>query len=297
VPRYLVTDVARNGGLYLYDSTANRRERLLAGRFRGVTLGPAGWAYAVTGCRRHEPGIPTHVHRVHLDTRDHEDLGPVPYFACHDLRRHGGAFYLVASIGNLIVRLDDSLRETGRLAIVDDPADVCHVNCLAWSGERMLASIFTLSPGTRAQKRRSAAWMTEGKVLAVDFDRGGWEVLYEPLAQPHSLNWHGERLHLVESHTSRLLRLDLGTGRREETAQLSGFIRGLGFAGDEAVVGVTQMFAEERQTSRSVPWVTRFLDRWRPFEGLLVLDAATGRARQRHPWPGAEVYDIVPVEP
>jgi hypothetical protein len=137
--------------------------------------------------------------------------------------------------------------------------------------------------------------MTEGKVLRLDFARGAWEVLYEPLAQPHSLAWRGEDLLLLESHTSRLTALDLRAGRRRTVAQLAGFVRGLGLAEGEAVVGVTQMFQEERRVSRHAPWLARFLDRWAPFEGLVRLDPHTGAVRRRYPWAGAEVYDILPL--
>lgn len=294
---YLVSSVAQSaGGIFLFDSRAGDRRLLLSGRYRGLTRGGDGCYYTVTGCRRHQKGIETHLWRLRPEGWEAEDLGVYPYLACHDLRWHRDSFYLVASIGNLIVRLDESLREIDRLQIVPHAEDVCHANCLTHRGGALYCSVFTLSPGTRAEKRRTPAWSTEGKVLRLDFAAHRYEVAYEPLCQPHSLQWHGNRLHLVESHTSQVTRIDLGSGTASRAAQLTGFVRGLAFGPGEAVVGVSQMFQDERLDSDRVPLLTRLRDRFRPFEGLLVLDPDTWRVRRRVSWPRVEVYDILPLE-
>jgi len=293
---YLVSSVsAHRGGVFRFDSDTGQIRLLLRGRFRGLTIGEDNWIYTVSGCRTHRREVETHLFRLHPESGDSVDLGPVPWRACHDLRWYRGHFYLVASIGNSIVRLDRNLREVDRMQIVADEEDICHVNCLAEHDGELYCSIFTLSSGTRAEKRGSPQWTSEGKILRLDWEQRRFSVCAEPLAQPHSLNWRGPWLYLLESHTSAVSRVDVETGRIERLAHISGFMRGLAFTPGEAVIGVCQMFRSERSQSRLVPFLARLRDRFQPFQGLLVVDPETWKIRRRVAWPLAEAYDILPL--
>ncbi len=296
MPHYVYSSVSRiGGGVFLFDSSAGESELLLPGRFRGLTRARDGWIYAVTGARRHHAAPPTHIHRVCPITRTHEDLGPVPWKACHDLKWLRDSFYLVASISNTIARLDCDLREIDRFQLVPDERDVCHVNCLGDCDGELYCSVFTLSPGTRAEKRLTAAWTTEGKVLRLDFDRKRFEVAYETLAQPHSLNFREGVLYLTESHSSRITTLNLQDGSSRVVAQLSGFVRGLSFGPGEVLAATSRMFAYERRQSRHVPWLTRLRDRLRPFSGFYHLDR-NWNIHRRSALGESEVYDVLALE-
>src|SRR5205823_5142144 len=110
-----------------------------------------------------------------------------------------------------IVRLDRDLREIDSLQIVESEEDVCHANCIEEVNGELLLSIFTLSPGARAEKNGTRVWQSEGKVLRLDWERKAYEVLFEPLAQPHSLTWRDGALYCCESHTSQISRVNLKT--------------------------------------------------------------------------------------
>jgi hypothetical protein len=156
--------------------------------------------------------------------------------------------------------------------------------------------VFTLSPGDRREKSTSGAWFTEGKILRLDFARGRYEVVYEPLFQPHSLVRHGEALYLVESHISTITRLDLGLRERRPLAQYSGFLRGLAFGPGEAVLGICRYYTRLRRRFRPLPWYRQWSERVFPFDGIYVVDQRW-RVRRKVPLPGSEIYDLVLLNP
>lgn len=293
---YLISSVSHGGdGVFRFDLESGDRETLVPGRFRGITAGPDGWHYAVTGSRRQERGVETHIFRFKPETREVEDLGPFAWRGCHDLRWYGDGFYLVASVGNYIVKLNERLEQVDHMQIVEDARDVCHVNCLGHHNGSLYASVFTLSPGPRSEKRMTSAWTTEGKVLKIDFAARRWEIFWEPLAQPHSLLWAPDGLYIVESHTSRITRINPEQGRAQTVRKFHGFLRGLSQEGDRLVLGVTEMFYEKRQRSAHLPLFTRLMERFRPFAGVLVLDRQSGRTLKSYRMEGTEIYDIVPL--
>lgn len=295
MPQYLVTSVAAlGGGVFLFDSGSGSLERIASGCFRGITLGPDGRYYTVTGHRRHHRPQ-THIHRLTPGRWTCEDLGAISWKGCHDLRWFGDAFYLVSSTANTVVRLGADLGEIGQLRLVEGEDDICHVNCLAEREGEIFASLFTLTPGPRAVKRHTHVWTNEGKIVRLDFAAGTFEVCFEPLAQPHNLLWHTNSLYVVESHTSRLTRVDLAGRRSEQVLQFSGFVRGLSIGSDEAIVGINQTFTDKRQPQPCIPWTVRVRERLFPFTGLVIVDPETWRIRQRFEHPGLEAYDILPL--
>lgn len=281
------------GGVFTLDSTSGRIRRLLDGPNRGLTLGPDGCLYTVSGYRNSTEEIST-IHRVYPEEGRSEEVARIAAPDAHDLRWIRDSFYLVATIGNRVLRLDSDFRETGRLSILPDERDVCHANCIAAVGDELYCSIFTLSPGARKEKRLSRAWFETGKLLRLDFGRGGWDVAYEPLAQPHSLTHSSGYAYLVESHTASFTRIDINGGEKHVIGQYTGFVRGLALGQGEAVLGVNQMHRGGRRRLRPLPLWKRWEERLRPFTGLLVVDPTTGAVRRRVPLPEcARVYDIV----
>jgi len=279
-PRLLVTTCTPpKEGVYLLDTATGAVQRVHHRPTRGITRGPDGYYFV-----EHRGGI------FHLDLESgvvtpRLDTGQT---GCHDLRWIRGEFYLVASYGNRVTRYDAGLRRIDELQLVPDEGDVCHPNCLIDRNGELLLSIFTLSPGRREEKNNSEAWRTEGKILRLDWPARRFEVLYEPLSQPHSLLPCGDRILCCESHHSTLVEVDLDARRKRTVKRLHGFVRGLAIGPDALYVGISR---EKRKTRRS--WWERLQERFQLPCGLLELDPETFRVRARYPIPGAEVYDLL----
>jgi len=295
--RYLFTSSSKKrGGLFLLESRSGAVECLHPGPLRGLTRGGDGRYYAIGGYRNPEEGSST-LHRFDPEGWRAERVAEYPLADCHDLKWIGGSFYLAASRGNRVLRIDPDGRVLAAMRVVEDEADVCHVNCLLEHRGELLGSVFTLSSGSREQKRESGAWHTDGKLLRLDFGAGGHRVLFGPLAQPHSLMSDGDGVLLIESHTSEVVRIDLASGTRRRLAQFTGFLRGLAFGSGEAAVGVVRYYKRDRRRLRPLPLLRRWEERLFPFEGILLVDPRTWRVRRRCSLPDTEIYDILPLDP
>jgi hypothetical protein len=291
--RYLVTSSARKvGGLFLLDSATGATRKLLEGSYRGLTRGPDGGYYVVSGSRSQQAPHAA-IYRVDPGSGESELLAEHAIGDSHDLRWIDGHFYLVASLGNQIVRLDERCRMIDRMQIVEDDRDVCHVNCLSRMDGELYCSIFTLSPGERKDKRLTGAWHTEGKVLKLDYGAREFEIAYEPLGQPHSLVPGDGALYLVESFHSRVTRVDLARRQANVLRAYTGFVRGLEFGPGEALLGVSLLDRKDRRILKPLSPVGRLLERVQRFAGVLVVDPKTWRVRRRIPLPGTEVYEIL----
>lgn len=297
MPRYLFTSSSDTvGGLFLLDSGTGEARRILQGSYRGLTEGPDGCYYVVSGSRNRQDD-PNLVHRaviyrVRSSSWDAEPVTELPVGDAHDLRWIDGHFYLVGSVCNEIIRLDAECRRVDRMQIVEEDRDVCHVNCLMAAGGELYCSIFTLSPGERREKRLTGAWQNEGKILKLDYPQQTFEIVYEPLGQPHSLVPHGGAIYLAESHKSCVTRVEPGARTGQVLQSYPGFVRGLCFGPGEAVLGVSAIMRKDRKRFKRVSLLQRVVERWRPFAGILILDPETWAVRKRISLPGCEPYEI-----
>jgi hypothetical protein len=182
------------------------------------------------------------------------------------------------------------------MQVVEDDRDTCHVNCLTQAGEAMYCSVFTLTPGDRKEKRLLGIWQNDGKVLRIDYPGRSFEIVGEPLAQPHSLLGRNGQIYLTESHSSQLTQVDPVSGDIRRLMGFYGFLRGLAFSPGEAVVGVSPILRKERRRFRRLPPLLSFLESLRPFSGVLVLDPETWKVRRRLREPGCEPYEILPID-
>ena len=285
MPRLLITNCSKDpdaGGVYLLDTTTGQTDRLHDQPSRGITRGPDG--FYVVGNK----GAISHIDSSTWNVTPRVDTG---LEGSHDLRWIDGSFYLVASRGNWIVRMDRDLEVLDTMQVVKDPGDVCHANCLISIAGELLLTIFTLSSGTRDEKRLTRHWRREGKVLHLDWEAKSYRVLYEPLAQPHSLVWHEEKLYCCESFESELALLDLERGTKHTLRRLHGFVRGLVFAGGKAYVGISHS-----RIRRKVPLTQRLLGLFRLRCGVLEVDPKTWAPKRSFPLPGTEVYDMLVLD-
>jgi len=281
--RLLVTNhtPGRHGGVFLLETGSGQIRRLSEVPARGVTRGPDG-LYFVENYGA--------VYRMHPESWEVTRVGDTGLTWCHDFKYYHGEFVVVASKGNRVVKLDEQFRPKDEIQIVKDPQDVCHANCLEMVNGQMLLSIFTLAPGNREQKRGSHTWRHEGKILRLDWDRHDFEIVYEPLSQPHSLVWEQDRLFLCESFTSRVCTLDLARKQREELCSLNGFVRGLALGTKSHFVGISHKRAKARNP------ILRLIEKWQSWCGVVEVDAKSWTPKQRFKMSGHQVYDLLLLE-
>jgi len=108
--------------------------------------------------------------------------------------------------------------------------DRCHLNGVAMEDglPRYVTSVSGSDLVTGWRERRH-----EGGVL---IDVSNDKIVTDQLSMPHSPRVHNKRLYVLDSGRGYLCRVDHKTGRREEIAFCPGFLRGLAFHNDFAIV-------------------------------------------------------------
>ncbi|MXN67515.1 TIGR03032 family protein, partial [Stappia sp. GBMRC 2046] len=111
--------------------------------------------------------------------------------------------------------------------------DRCHLNGLAMEGGRpryvTAVSQSDVADGWRDGRR-------DGGVV-VDVETG--EIVASGFSMPHSPRIHNGKLWLHDSGTGRFGTVDVASGRFEEVAFCPGYLRGLAFVGDYAMMGLS----------------------------------------------------------
>ncbi|HSP96779.1 MAG TPA: TIGR03032 family protein, partial [Candidatus Dormibacteraeota bacterium] len=114
------------------------------------------------------------------------------------------------------------------------PEDRCHLNGLAMAdGEPAYATAVSRSDvaaGWRERRERGGC--------VIDVEDGA--IVLDDLSMPHSPRVHRERLWVLNSGAGELGWVDRSRGRFEPIAFCPGFLRGMAFAGDYAIVGLSQ---------------------------------------------------------
>ncbi|MGB0508217.1 MAG: TIGR03032 family protein [Pikeienuella sp.] len=143
--------------------------------------------------------------------------------------------------------------------------DRCHLNGLAMEdGEPAYVTAVSKSDTIDGWRDRRY----EGGVL-IDVKTN--KVLAKGLSMPHSPRVHQGQLYVLNSGTGGLLRVDRSTGETEEIAFCPGFVRGLSFHNDFAIVGLSR-------------------PRYKRFEGL-ALDQRLADA-DSEPWTGIQIINL-----
>ena len=147
--------------------------------------------------------------------------------------------------------------------------DRCHLNGIAMDGGRprfaTAVSRSDVADGWRDRRRDGG--------IVIDVDTG--EIVASGLSMPHSPRLHDGRLWLLNSGSGEFGFVDRDAGRFEPVAFCPGYARGLAFAGNHAVVGLS--LQRESRTFRGLALEDE-LGR-RDVEarcGLAVFDLATG---------------------
>ena len=166
--------------------------------------------------------------------------------------------------------------------------DRCHLNGLAMKDGKP-AYVTAVSESDVADGWREKR--ADGGCL---IDVQANEVVLRGLSMPHSPRWYRDRLWLHNSGTGEFGYADLEAGRFEPVCFCPGYLRGLDFIGDFAVVGTS--LARDNRTFQDLP-----LDDALPAKGvaprcsLQVIDLRTGDAPHWLRIEGVvkELYDVV----
>lgn len=123
------------------------------------------------------------------------------------------------------------------------------------------------------------------------------ETVCEGLSMPHSPRWHQDRLWLLEAGTGHLGYVDEQTGVLERVVFCPGFLRGLSFVGQYAVVGSSGL--RSNKTFSGLPLDENLQDKGVEARcGFYVVNLETGNIDH---WVRAEgsveeLYDIAVLE-
>lgn len=166
------------------------------------------------------------------------------------------------------------------------PEDKCHLNGLAMhEGKPRTVTALGVSDEARGWRENKA----NGGVV-IDVPSG--EVVLAGLAMPHSPRWHNGHLWVLNSGAGELLRVN-PDGQREVVCFLPGYLRGLAFAGDFALVGLCKI--REKRVFGGLPIEKRTAKRKC---GIAIVHLASGTMVGMFEFTGGveEIYDIRVVE-
>jgi uncharacterized protein (TIGR03032 family) len=166
-------------------------------------------------------------------------------------------------------------------------ADRCHLNGLALEEGRCryvtAVSTSDVADGWRDRRR-------DGGVI-MEVPSG--EIVSHGLSMPHSPRVHRGELWVLNSGTGYVGRVDRATGRFEPVTFCPGYLRGLGFIGDYAVVGLSQ--PRDKKTFGGLALDDELARHGNDaYCGLQVIDLRTGEIAHWVRFEGmvTELYDV-----
>jgi uncharacterized protein (TIGR03032 family) len=112
--------------------------------------------------------------------------------------------------------------------------DRCHLNGLALR-DRECAYVTCVS-----RTDANEGWREHREAGGIVIDVHSNEIVSEGLSMPHSPRWHRDRLWILNSGQGEFGYVDLESGRFEPVAFCPGYLRGLSFHGDFALVGLSK---------------------------------------------------------
>lgn len=210
----------------------------------------------------------------------------------HDLAVEGtGRLVFVATSFSCVGTLSErhSLRPLWKPGFISRlaPEDRCHLNGLALRDGKVryvtAMARTDVADGWRSRRHDGGCVLdvASGAVVAVG------------LSMPHSPRWHREQLWVLNSGKGELGRVDLATGRFEPIAFCPGYLRGLTFVGDYAIVSLSQPRREK--TFEGLPLEEELARRGaEPQCGLQVIDLRNGDVAHWLKVEGMvnEIYDV-----
>lgn len=162
------------------------------------------------------------------------------------------------------------------------PEDRCHLNGMAMlDGKPRTVTALGTGDQPRGWRKNKAS----GGVV-IDVPTG--EIILDNLAMPHSPRWYRGSLWVLNSGAGELLRVD-AAGKSEVVSVLPGYLRGLTFAGDHAIVGLCKI--REKRIFGGLPIERQLVKRKC---GIAVVDLRSGQLTGVFEFTGGveEIYDI-----
>jgi uncharacterized protein (TIGR03032 family) len=166
--------------------------------------------------------------------------------------------------------------------------DRCHLNGLALKHGQP-AYVTAIAATNTAQGWREQR-LHGGLVMSVADD----EIIATELSMPHSPRWYADKLWLLNSGSGEFGYIELNTGRFIPVCFCSGYLRGLAFYGNFAVIGLSK--PRQNQTLSGLSLEKRLQNQHQEAEcGLDVIDLRSGQVVHQLRIEGlvSEVYDIV----
>jgi uncharacterized protein (TIGR03032 family) len=215
------------------------------------------------------------------------------YVNCHDVASDGaGGVVFVNTRHGCLARLSD----THSFEPIWWPpfhhrrrqGDCCHLNGLAMRGGEP-AFVTSVSATSELD-----SWRDHRSGGGVVVDAGSGEIVCSGLSMPHSPRLYRDQLWITNSGTGQFGRVDLDRGSFEPLTFAPGFLRGLSFHGDYAVVGSSR-FRDGTLYSR-LPLDAALAEAGaEPRLGVFVVDLRTGGIVE---WllvdgPMHELFDVV----
>ena len=166
--------------------------------------------------------------------------------------------------------------------------DRCHLNGLAMrSGKpKYVTSVSTADVNNGWRDRR---W-EGGAVMDIEKD----EIIAEGLSMPHSPRWYKKKLWVLNSGTGEFGYINIKKGVFDAVAFCPGYLRGMTFINDYAIVGMSQ--PRDNITFNDLPLQENLKDKnAEPRCGLQVIDLNSGDVVHSVRIEGivAELYDVV----
>ena len=168
--------------------------------------------------------------------------------------------------------------------------DRCHLNGLAMKDGKP-AYVSAVSQSDVAD-----GWRDHRQNGGCIIDVNNNTVITTGLSMPHSPRWHNGKLWVANSGAGYLGTIDLTTGEFESVVFCPGYIRGLSFIGDFAVVGLSQ--PRHNKTFSGLALDDELAKRdAEPRSGLQVIDLRTGDVVHWLRVEGmvAELYDVAAI--
>jgi len=147
--------------------------------------------------------------------------------------------------------------------------DRCHLNGLAVEDgvARYVTAVSRSDVADGWRDRRS-----DGGVV---IDVGSGEIVAQGLSMPHSPRLYRGRLWLLNSGSGEFGYVELDTGRFEAVAFCPGYARGLGFAGDRAIIGLSRPRENRTFAGLALDDALRMRDT-EPRCGLIIVNLESG---------------------
>jgi len=185
--------------------------------------------------------------------------------------------------------LRQSFMPTWRPSFISQLAaeDRCHLNGLAMRDGKP-AYVTAASTSDTYD-----GWRTQRQDGGVVLDVTSGEIITRGLSMPHSPRWYRDQLWVLNSGQGEFGWIDLSTGKFEPIAFCPGYLRGLAFLGDHAVIGLS--LPRDNKTFAGLGLDTRLKERDMPARcGLYFIDLKTGSIAHSMVFSGVvtELYDV-----